>query len=167
MDGYLQRLQEAIGEATEGMNVTDLSRHPDGKWSTAQVLEHLYLSYHGTVKGFEGCLRAGKPVAGPSTFQQQIAAWIVIGLGYLPHGRKAPERTVPRGMSAEEVIKTIGPEIIAMDRIISQCETQFGEASQLLDHPILGPLTAQQWRKFHWIHGRHHVKQIWKLRGKS
>jgi len=25
---------------------------------------------------------------------------------------------------------------------------------------VLGPLTASQWRKFHWIHGRHHVKQI-------
>jgi hypothetical protein len=34
----------------------------------------------------------------------------------------------------------------------------------VLDHLILGPLTAAQWRKFHWIHGRHHVKQILRLR---
>jgi hypothetical protein len=33
-----------------------------------------------------------------------------------------------------------------------------------LDHPILGPLTGGQWRKFHLVHGLHHVKQIRRLR---
>jgi hypothetical protein len=34
----------------------------------------------------------------------------------------------------------------------------------LLDHPILGPLTAAQWMKFHRVHGMHHVKQMQRLR---
>jgi hypothetical protein len=29
---------------------------------------------------------------------------------------------------------------------------------------ILGPLTGAQWRKFHLVHGRHHVKQVLHLR---
>jgi hypothetical protein len=29
-----------------------------------------------------------------------------------------------------------------------------------MDHLILGPLTAGQWRKFHWVHGQHHARQI-------
>jgi hypothetical protein len=29
---------------------------------------------------------------------------------------------------------------------------------------ILGPLTIRQWRKFHLIHGRHHIKQIRAIR---
>jgi hypothetical protein len=29
-----------------------------------------------------------------------------------------------------------------------------------LDHPFIGPLTADQWRKFHWVHGRHHIRQM-------
>jgi hypothetical protein len=50
-----------------------------------------------------------------------------------------------------------------MDAIVAQCEARFG-CGKVLDHPILGPLTAAQWRKFHLIHGRHHVKQIDRLR---
>ena len=51
-----------------------------------------------------------------------------------------------------------------MDKLIAQCEAQYGARNKVLDHPILGPLTARQWRKFHWVHGRHHMKQISRLR---
>jgi hypothetical protein len=54
-----------------------------------------------------------------------------------------------------------------MDEVIGQCEARFGKRTRVLDHPVLGPLTARQWRKFHWVHGRHHVKQIQKLRQQS
>jgi hypothetical protein len=58
----------------------------------------------------------------------------------------------------------VGAKIVEMDAIIAQCEARFGRSSRLLDHPILGPLTAMQWRKFHFVHGRHHVKQLLRLR---
>jgi hypothetical protein len=167
LDWYLQRLQETIAAATNGMSGGELARHPDGRWSTAEVLEHLYLTYRGTVKGFERCLQEGKPLARTATLKERAATLLVITLGYFPPGRKAPERTVPRGMAAEEVVKLIGPQIAAMDEIISKCEARFGKRTRVLDHPVLGPLTTRQWRKFHWVHGRHHVKQIWKLRGQA
>jgi hypothetical protein len=44
--------------------------------------------------------------------------------------------------------------------VIAECEARLGSWRKLLDHPVLGPLTAREWREFHWIHGRHHVKQI-------
>jgi len=31
---------------------------------------------------------------------------------------------------------------------------------RILDHPILGPLNIEQWRKFHAMHGHHHCRQI-------
>ena len=67
MDSYLQRLQDGITSATLGITAEDLHRHPEGKWSTAEVLEHLYLTYTGTVKGFTRCLEAGKPLASKPT----------------------------------------------------------------------------------------------------
>jgi hypothetical protein len=165
MDAYLQRLQEAINAATLGMTVEDLRRHPEGKWSTAEVLEHLYLTYTGTTKGFERVLHAGKPLARTPMLKDRMRTFVVTGLGRLPEGRKAPERTQPRGMQADEVAREIGPRISAMDDVIAQCETRFGKRTRVLDHPILGPLTARQWRKFHWVHGQHHLRQIRKLRG--
>ncbi len=160
MDRYLERLHTAIASAISGLTSEDLTRRPEGKWSTAEILEHLYLTYAGTVKGFERCVKAGKALGGIPTFKQRLRIAVVTDVGYLPKGRKAPDRACPRGMPVEEVVADIGPQIAAMDKLIAQCEARYGSRIKVLDHPILGPLTARQWRKFHWIHGRHHVRQI-------
>ena len=167
MDAYLQRLQEAIASATRDMSAEDLQRHPEGKWSTAEVLEHLYLTYTGTTKAFERCLQAGEPQARTPMLMDRMRAFVVTGLGHLPEGRKSPKHALPRGMAVEEVVRDIGPRISAMDDQIAKCEARFGKRTRVLDHPILGPLTGRQWRKFHWVHGRHHLKQIHKLRQQS
>jgi len=164
MDAYLERLQQAITSATQGMSAEDLQRHPEGKWSATEVLEHLYHTYSGSVKGFERCLHEGKPLARTPLLKDRMRTLVVTGLGYLPEGRKAPERTRPRGMMADEVMREIGPRLSAMDDLMTQCEARFGKRTRVLDHPILGPLTARQWRKFHWVHGQHHLKQIRRLR---
>jgi len=167
MDAYLQRLQEAIASATRDISAEDLQRHPEGKWSTAEVLEHLYLTYTGTTKAFERCLQAGEPQARTPMLMDRMRAFVVTGLGHLPEGRKSPKHALPRGMAVEEVVRDIGPRISAMDDQIAQCEARFGKRTRVLDHPILGPLTGRQWRKFHWVHGQHHLKQIHNLRQPS
>lgn len=165
MDFYLQRLQDAITKATQGLSAEDLARHPEGKWCTAEILEHLYLTYTGTIKGFEHCIQAGQPTARSPVFMDHMRKFVVIGLIYLPEGRKAPKNTVPKGKSVEEIRSTIAPTIAAMDAIIGEAEEKYGGDVRLLDHPILGPLRGQEWRKFHWVHGNHHLKQIRKIRG--
>jgi hypothetical protein len=167
MDSYLERLRQAIASATGGMSSEELTRQPEGKWSAAEILEHLYLTYTGTQKAFERCLKAGKPPGGTPTFKQRVSVALVTELGYFPKGRKSPEQVRPRGMSGEKVVADIGPQIAAMDKVIAQCEDRYGSRIKVLDHPVLGPLTARQWRKFHLAHGRHHVKQILERRTSS
>jgi hypothetical protein len=164
MDSYLERLRQAIAGATSEMSSEQLTRKTNGKWSAAEVLEHLYLTYTGTQKAFERCLKAGKPLAGTPTFKQRFSTAAVTEFGYLPKRRKSPDPVAPRGMAAERVLAEIGPQIAAMDRAIAQCEERYGSRVKVLDHPVLGPLTARQWRKFHLIHGRHHVKQISRMK---
>ena len=165
MDFYLQRLQNAISSATAGMNAEKLAVRPGpGKWSGAEILEHLYLTYTGTIKGFEKCLEAGKPLARIPTFQDRARTTVVVKCGYMPKGRKSPQNAVPKGLPAERVLAEVAEKIAAMDAIIREAESKFGSRCPLLDHPILGPLQARQWRKFHWIHGRHHLKQMRRLR---
>lgn len=164
MDSYLERLRQAITSATSDLSSAELTRRRENKWSVAEVLEHLYLTYTGTQKAFERCLKAGKPLAGVPTFKQRVAATAVTEFGYFPRGRKSPDHALPRGMSVEKVVAEIGPQIAAMDKVIAQCEERYGSRIKVLDHPILGPLTARQWRKFHLAHGRHHVTQILKQR---
>ena len=167
MDSCLQRLQDAITHAVQGMSADDLAWHPEGKWCAAEVLEHLYLTYSGTVKGLERCLREGKPLARRPTLADRARTTTVVKFGYFPTGRRSPERAVPRGMTAEQVTAAIGPQITAMDEMIANCEGKFGRRTRLLDHPVLGPLTGREWRRFHWVHGNHHVKQILRLRERS
>lgn len=164
MKSDLQELHQAIASAIEGMSPEHMTRHPEGKWSVAQILEHLSLSYGGTTKGFERCLQAGHPVATVPSFKSRVAASVVTTFGYLPEGRKAPSYTEPCGVPSEAVRTLIGQQIAAMDDVIAKCEELYGKRTRLLDHPILGPLTAQQWRKFHLVHGKHHLKQIKRLR---
>jgi hypothetical protein len=164
MDSNLERLREAIAGVTREMSSEQLTRKLDGKWSAAEVLEHLYLTYTGTQKAFERCLKAGRPLAGIPTFKQRVSATAVTAFGYFPSGRKSPEPVLPKGMPAEKIVAVIGSQIAAMDMAIAQCEERYGSRIKVLDHPILGPLTARQWRKFHLAHGRHHVKQISKMK---
>lgn len=165
MDFYLQRLQDAIITATQGLSAEELARHPEGKWCTAEILEHLYLTYTGTIKGFERCIQAGQPIARSPALLDYARKFVVIGLNYLPEGRKAPKNTVPHGKSVQEIRSAIAPTIAAMDAIIGEAEKKYGEDVRLLDHPILGPLRGQEWRRFHWVHGSHHLKQIRRICG--
>lgn len=167
MDPHLQKLQQEIESAVAGMSSAQLSLHPPGKWSAAEILEHLYLTYTGTVKGFERLVEAGSPLATAQTWAQRGRTLIVVGLGYLPSGREAPAVARPRGVPPEKVLAEIGSKISEMDDIIGRCEQQLGSRCKLLDHPVLGPLTACQWRKFHVVHGLHHVKQLRRLQSSS
>ena len=71
-----------------------------------------------------------------------------------------PERVMPRGMPSEEVRQAMLPELQRMASGLDDCERRFGTRTKIMDHPFLGPLTADEWRKFHWVHGRHHARQI-------
>jgi hypothetical protein len=164
MDSRLDKLKESLQSAVEGMSSEQLSWHPPGKWCAAELLEHLYLTYTGTIKGFERVVKNGKPLASRASMAQRMLTLVVVGLGHMPAGRKAPAMVLPKGLPAEQVRNEIGAKIVAMEAIIAQCEARFGRRVQLLDHPILGPLSARQWRKLHLIHGQHHLKQILWLR---
>ena len=164
MDFRLEKLKESLHSATEGMSSEQLSWHLPGKWSAAEVLEHLYLSYTGTILGFKRVVRMSKPLASRASVEQRVLTWVVVGLGRMPAGRKAPAIVLPRGLPPEKVISEIGEKMAEMDGIIAQCEALFGRHVKLVDHPILGPLSATQFRKLHLVHGQHHLKQILRLR---
>jgi len=164
MDSRLEELKQAVESSVEGLSSEQLSWHPPAKWCAAEVLEHLYLTYTGTIKGFAKVLEAGKPLVTTASIKQRVRALVVVGFQHMPEGRQAPANTRPRGLPAEKVRSEVGTKIAEMDAIIAQCEARIGRGSRLLDHPILGPLTARQWRTFHLVHGRHHVKQLLRLR---
>jgi uncharacterized protein DUF1569 len=163
MDSRLEELKADLESAVEGLSSEQLGWHLPGKWCAAEVLEHLYLTYTGTITGFERVMTKGKPLASRISVANRALTFVVLGLGHMPR-RNAPAMVVPKGLPAERVRNEIGAKMAAMDAIIAQCETRFGPQVKLLDHPILGPLSAAQFRKLHVVHGRHHLKQLLRLR---
>jgi DinB superfamily len=164
MDFRLDRLKQSLESAVEGMSNEQLSWHPPGNWCAAEVLEHLYLTYTGTIKGLERVLKSGKPLVSRASMAHRVQKLVVVGFGHMPAGRKAPVMAKPKGLPADKVRGELGAKIVAMEAIIAQCEARFGRRVHLLDHPILGPLSATEWRKLHLVHGRHHQRQLLRLR---
>lgn len=166
MDSYLEKLRQELEVTMRVVEPERVGEGPEGKWSPAQVLEHLYLTYSMTNKGIAKCLETGTPLGTAPTFQDRVRAFVVVNLAYFPKGRKSPERAEPKGMPSDQVRQVILSEVQKMDEGFADCEREFGSRAKLLNHPVLGPLNAAQWRKFHWVHGRHHGRQMRERLGK-
>src|SRR5580704_7869501 len=81
-----------------------------------------------------------------------------------PRGASAPDHALPgksgmQPMSGEELCACMRSELEEMDMKLEKCRQAFG-SRPLAPHFIFGPLTADQWRRFHFVHGRHHLKQL-------
>jgi hypothetical protein len=167
MDPHLEKLRLELLSTVEGLAPERLNWHPPGKWCTTEIIEHLYLTYTGTSKGLSRLLEAGQPKVSAPTWIQRAAVLLVLGAGRMPRGREAPSLSRPRGLSPEKVQAEIGDKIAEMDALLTTCENRFGARTKILDHVILGPLNTAEWRKFHLVHGRHHIRQIDRLRQAS
>ena len=162
-----EHIHKVLISVTQGMTPQEWIRHPEGKWSAAEVLEHLSLTYSGTARSMQKVLEAGAPTATPRKFKQRLAIWWITQLGRFPEGRQAPKQVRPTGAfsgaQAGEILSTALGNLSKMDSAIAECERRFGTGC-LSDHPILGALSGSQWRKFHSVHARHHAAQIERLR---
>ena len=167
MDSYFEQLRRELEDATRGASARSLAQAPAGKWNAVQILEHLLLTYQTSNRGLARCLEQSAPVVKRATLKDRFATLLVVNIGYIPNGRRAPERVAPKGMQAGEVQAAIVPEIQKLAAVLDDCERKFGAKTKILDHLVLGPLTADEWRKFHWVHGRHHARQIRERTGKS
>ncbi len=167
MTDYVQLTRNEIDRATNGITLAELTRHPAGKWCAAEVLEHLGLAFSGTARSLERALEMGRPAATPKSFSQKIFTVVVVGLGHLPHGRPAPAMVIPGKIAPEEALSWTCRNLEEMGVVLTRCAEKFGLSVKLNDHPILGAFNIEQWRKFHYVHTRHHMRQIRKLRSQA
>lgn len=165
-----EHIHRILVSVTQGMTPEDWSRHPEGKWSAAEVVEHLSLTYSRTARSMQKALEAGAPTATPLKLKQKLAIWWVAELGRFPEGRQAPPQVRPTvassGAAGGEVLATALENLAKMDAAIAACEKRYGSV-RISDHPILGALSGKQWRKFHSVHARHHAAHIERLRKRA
>jgi hypothetical protein len=174
MHHYFESAMQLMNEATAGMQESDLVRQPaEGKWAPAEHLEHLSLTFGGTARLFRKLIASGawslhakqqNPASvsnvRKTTPQEWLGVLMVVELGRMPGGRKSPEFAVPKGMTGSAALAAFRENMRSMDEALREAENLFGTSGPIATHIFLGPLTVNQWRRFHFVHTRHHARQI-------
>jgi hypothetical protein len=118
------------------------------------------LSYTATTKGLLRTMESGELDRSGPNLGQRVRGLYVFRVGRFPRGIESPKQIQPRPSLSDEPLRRFNDALVAMDATLADAEKRFGAKTRVLRHPILGPLTAQQWRKFHKVHGCYHLKQV-------
>jgi hypothetical protein len=165
VDPHLQRARRAIEAATRGLSTEAWQRAAAGQWNSAQILEHLGKAYGSTAYILDKCVSDGAPKGRRPSWRQWLFTTLIIDVGYFPTGVQAPAITRPEGLSGAEALTYALQSLEALDTAAARCDARFGRRARVANHPILGGFTVHQWRRFHWSHTRHHMRQIAQRRG--
>ncbi len=170
MSGAIDELQHELGALLAGLTVEQVQKRPAARaeaWSVQQIAEHLLRTYDLTLGIFEERLLKGRCTKAKPTMQQRLAQWGITRLGYFPRGRKAPEQVTPQAVlpaeSGYEIFARLTARLAALQTIFVEAETAFGQR-RCVSHMVLGPMSVEQWRRFHAVHGEHHLKQMRAIR---
>ena len=157
---YLQSARDAIDGAVGRLSAEVISRKSDGRWSIAEILEHLTLAYTGNAAALKKALESGELRARKPLLRQTLGRILVVDIGYFPRV-EAPSGTRPSGTIApERALPAARDALEELDRALALVGQRFGETLPVANHPYFAGLSVQQWRKFHWQHTRHHMKQV-------
>ena len=160
MSPELEFVRRETERTTRGASADAMLRAPEGKWNSLQILEHLFLSYTATTKGLLRTMQSGQIERLDRTLSHRVRSLYVLGIGKFPPGVESPKQTTPKSSLGSEPLRQFNDALVAMDASLNDAEKRFGSKTRVLVHPILGPLTVQEWRRFHQVHGRHHLQQV-------
>ncbi|HSL21051.1 MAG TPA: DUF1569 domain-containing protein [Vicinamibacterales bacterium] len=160
MDPFLNKALDDIHRAAGHLEADVMIRAAEGRWSVAEILEHLTLAFTVNRGTFEKVLGSAVLRARRPTLGQRLLRVLVVEVGYFPRVN-APEATRPRGTIApERSVAAIGEALTALDATLTRVAERFGEDTPVANHPYLAGLSVRQWRKFHWRHTAHHMRQV-------
>lgn len=160
VNAHLERCHTIILDATKGAGDESRVRRDPNRWSVVEIVEHLARSYSGTAKGFERCIEKAAPLVSSITVKQRLQQFALIQLGLFRKGRQAPKHIIPSGeLDLNAVLAAVSRDLARLDESARLAREKLG-TGKILNHPIVGALTVDEWLKFHEVHTLHHAKQI-------
>lgn len=167
MDRAFQDISGAYLARLAGRSTGWCQLHPredERQWSAQQVVEHLVLALRSAGRVLESRLEKGRPTRTRPTLLQRILRFSMLRLGRIPRGAPAPPFVRPGllhwpPMDGSALADLLRQELEGHDALLDRCAAQFGERAAGV-HFLLGPLNAEEWRRFHTLHFRHHLEQM-------
>ncbi len=135
-------------------------RGPAGKWTPAQIVEHLALGLTLSAATFQTRGNHAPMSRRPRTPAEHVARFFIFGLHWFPPGRKAPERTTPAPEISRAAAQAHFVEGIEAWDQVDRALLPARRADLFVKHPRMGDLTIEEWMHFHLLHARHHARQI-------
>jgi hypothetical protein len=132
---------------------------PEGKWSIAQIVEHLAIAFDLVATGFAS-LPEGEPKERQATPAQAVLRHALLGSGELPKGMRAPDISHPSDDPDPELVVARFRMGVEQTRTLVEDWPQERQVSSFLRHPVLGDLNLPEWVRFHYVHCSLHARQI-------
>ena len=134
----------AADAVAEARRLLEGGYRPAGSWDLYQTCTHLALAMEGSTRGHVFAMSLGQRL------KALIVKPMILGWRHIPGGFPAP-----KGARPDES----GDAAAALERMQAAFElversTSFGT------HPVMGPLSVEQWRAFHLIHAEHHLGHL-------
>jgi uncharacterized damage-inducible protein DinB len=95
-----------------------------------------------------------------STPVQAVARHLVLGLGRLARRREPPPATVPEDRPDSETTVAQFRMGVARFQAMAEAWPEERQVNVYVRHPYLGDLNLPEWVRFHFVHARHHTRQI-------
>jgi hypothetical protein len=143
-----------------GRSDADWTRAPTGKWSPAQIVEHLALSIE--TSGARFAERSARPPVRRRSrgLVNHAAFWCVIRRGWFPSGFRAPAGARPGAAPAPRAVERRFRESHARFDMLASTLLPGRAADLFVRHPAIGDMTVEEWLRFHVVHCRHHARQV-------
>lgn len=143
-----------------GRPEADWYRAPPGKWCAAQIVQHLAIGIDASGRTFQE--RRGKPPMRrrPRTALQLLGDLVMLKIGWIPSGFRAPDVTRPADRPAAAAVERMLREGVARFLTLERELLPSRATDLFVKHPRLGDLTLPEWLRFHERHCAHHAKQI-------
>lgn len=122
-------------------------------WSLAQVCEHLALAVEGTSNDPDPATvhRAWSALSPITRLKRRVMKHGLLFSGRFPEGVPSPEFVLPAASPAlEDTLRRLAAASERFDAKARRPDARW------VNHPLLGPMTGMQWRRFHTLHARHH-----------
>jgi hypothetical protein len=155
----LERLKEMTLGDLKDVKGAAWHEAPTGKWSLAQIVDHMARAIDTIVGAFEAQADVA-PRPRHATPRQHLLRHLMLGANQLPSPRAISERNRPSDRPDPEMVTAAFR--MAVERLTELTESWPAPKQEglFVPHPVLGELNLPEWARFFYVRGLQYAHQI-------